>query len=76
MVSERLAVDNVVRELLDEPRLECAEQFGILAVFAVIAFQGASDEGAVNGGLGKRGLLGRPRTIREQETAQEKVVEV
>ena len=45
-------------------------------MFPTITFQGASDEGAVNGGLGKRGLLGRPRTIREQETAQEKVVEV
>jgi len=33
VVFERLAIDYVVRELLDELRLECAEQFGILALF-------------------------------------------
>jgi hypothetical protein len=76
VVFERLAVDYVVRELLNELRLECAEQFGILALFSSIALQRAGDDRAVSGGLGESGLLSQSGNTWKQEAAKEKVVEV
>ena len=57
-VFERLAVDDVVRQLLDELRRERLERFRELAVRQPVSLQRAGDAGEVNGGLGAGALLG------------------